>query len=51
LPGKYDVTYINPSDGKIIKTEERESKSFGDILLDGMPPYIEDIAIVLRLKK
>ncbi len=51
LPGKYVVNYINPSDGKIIKTEERESKKFGDILLDGMPAYKEDIAIVLKVKK
>jgi hypothetical protein len=50
LPGKYDITYINPSDGAIVKTEERTTAKFGDLLLDAMPAYKEDLAIVARVK-
>jgi Cellulase (glycosyl hydrolase family 5) len=50
LAGKYEVTYINPSDGKVLKVEEKESVKMGDVLLY-MPEYKEDIAIILRIKK
>jgi Cellulase (glycosyl hydrolase family 5) len=50
LAGKYEVTYINPSDGKVLKVEEKESIKMGDVLLY-MPEYKEDIAIILRIKK
>ncbi len=51
LAGKYQITYINPSDGKIIKTEDRETVKFGDLLLDAMLAYKEDIAILIKVKK
>ena len=49
-PGTYTVTYINPSDGKVMRTETATSKDLGDVLLY-MPDYKEDIAIVLRVNK
>jgi hypothetical protein len=49
VPGKYDLTWINPSDGKAIKQEEVETNDGGGIRINA-PSFKEDIAFVLRSK-
>ncbi len=50
VAGKYDIIWVNPSDGKIIKRTEQESEKRGEFRL-APPDYNEDIAVLLRRVK
>ncbi len=48
VPGKYKMLWINPSDAKLIKQEERKTATDGSIWIDTYPSYEEDLALVLQ---
>lgn len=49
-PGKYEATWIRPSDNSVIKKETINTKATGEVRVQE-PPYQEDIALVLRAIK
>ena len=46
-PGRYEVTWINPSEGKIIEQDEKKTNTQGGLQLMS-PDYVDDIALLLR---
>lgn len=48
LPGKYKASWINPSDGKTIKSLELTTSGDGNILFTEYPAYNDDLALIIK---
>lgn len=48
VPGKYMVTWVNPSDGIVIESSEIKTFDNGGLLIPTYPEYSEDLTLMLK---